>query len=249
MTLLSALASPGARARATTLERLSPPQQIARAEAIFVGTVVDVVVRSSAQANVPYTFVTFSVADVLKGDVPAHATIRLLGGSNEDGTLAVIGMPRLAAGQTYLMFVAENGRSECPVVGWAAGALAVVAGGAGRTRTVRDESGRALRGFDEAAWQTADAPDGSATGTLDDRAPAPVWLEDRDGATTAPPAGRSSAQGAPVAAESIFAAIRAEVARQPRARDASPHATFAFADLVGLDDATAVVVPAERSRP
>lgn len=78
MTLLTALAALQGPAGATTLERLSPPEQIAQAEAIFVGTVVDIDVRSSADANTPYTFVTFSVSEALKGEVPPDLMLRML---------------------------------------------------------------------------------------------------------------------------------------------------------------------------
>ena len=90
------------------------------ADVIVVGRVAAIQQTWDADQQLPFTEVTFSVREVLKGEAGgAELTLQFLGGPQPDGlTLEVAGMPRFAIGDRTVVFSAGNGVYSCPLVGW-----------------------------------------------------------------------------------------------------------------------------------
>jgi hypothetical protein len=111
-------------ASATTLIPVDFAELTGRAETIFVGTVSDIQVRRAAETI--FTHVTFSDLRVVKGSHPdGTVQVRLWGGTVDGATVRVFGMPRFVLGETNLVFLAGNGQSACPIVGWGQGRFKV----------------------------------------------------------------------------------------------------------------------------
>jgi hypothetical protein len=120
MAVLAAIvvALAGSRAEATTIVRMDAAELSDQAELVFTGTPVQSRVVLSKDGE-PYTFVTFTVHDVLKGwTLERQLALRFDGGETSGGTASYEGMPRFEQGETYLLFVHGNGSLICPVLGW-----------------------------------------------------------------------------------------------------------------------------------
>jgi hypothetical protein len=117
-------------------ERVPFEDLLTRSQLIFQGVVTAIEFRNSDPAldggrKLPHTFVTFAVERTLKsrpqdGD---RVTLRFVGGPDGEGrTLEVSGVPDFSIGDREILFVAGNGTSLCPLVGWEQGRLRVVRG-------------------------------------------------------------------------------------------------------------------------
>ena len=84
--------------RATTVVRMTFSEVVGAADVITVGTVSSIEQIWDAEQAMPFTAVTFSDLEVLKGEVDStELTLRFLGGPAPDGlTLVVAGMPQFA---------------------------------------------------------------------------------------------------------------------------------------------------------
>ena len=107
------------RVTATTVIPPTFDQLVKQAEFIFQGTVTDV--RSvwegqGAQRHIE-TYVTFQVADNIKGDAGASYTIQMLGGSVGDETMLVTDTPKFRIGDNEILFVEHNFDQFVPLVG------------------------------------------------------------------------------------------------------------------------------------
>ena len=132
-------------ARATTVEPLTFSQVVVGAELIAVGTVTAITETWSAEEEMPFTEVTFSVLEVLKGEVGAELTLQFLGGPAPDGlTLVVPGMPEFAVGDRAVVFSTGNGIVSCPLVGWWQGLYRLFYDAGQDAFTVADHAGRAV---------------------------------------------------------------------------------------------------------
>src|SRR5205807_2859401 len=85
-------------------------QLVQQAELIFQGSVTDV--RSvwegeGAQRHIE-TYVTFQIADNVKGDASNSYTIRMLGGTVGDETMLVTDAPKFKVGDRDILFVEHN---------------------------------------------------------------------------------------------------------------------------------------------
>lgn len=79
--------------------------------AIVTGRVVDVAVGRDLATEAIYTYVTLSVADVLKGDIPERAiTIKQLGGDMGSEGLRVTDQATFAIGEDVLLFLESRPR-------------------------------------------------------------------------------------------------------------------------------------------
>lgn len=118
----------GSGGRATTVVNMTFSEVVDGAELIAVGTVSAIDETWDAEREMPFTHVTFSDIEVLKGTAPgAEVTLRFLGGPAPNGlTLEVRGMPRFAVDQQTVVFSAGNGVYACPLVGWWQGLYRVV---------------------------------------------------------------------------------------------------------------------------
>ncbi len=118
-------------ARASTVEAPTLQQMVDRAERIFVGQVIGT--RSYRTGDSIHTDVTFRTSDVLKGAESAIVTLTFLGGTVDDVTLEVSGMPRFTVGEEQVIFSVDAARQVSPIIGmWH-----------GRVRVSRDISGTA----------------------------------------------------------------------------------------------------------
>lgn len=121
--LLLCLGFPGV-AEATTLVTKTAADLVDDAQVIFTGTAVHREVVASKDGRFPFTFVTFDVHRTFKGRVQhKELTLRFHGGELADREVRISGMPEFEVGETYLLFVRDNGTTASPVVGWFQGQL------------------------------------------------------------------------------------------------------------------------------
>jgi hypothetical protein len=108
-----------ARVTATTVIPPTFDQLVQQAELIFQGRVTDV--RSvwegeGAQRHID-TYITFQIADSVKGNAGSSYTIRILGGTVGDETMEVTDTPKFKVGDTEILFVEHNNDQFVPLVG------------------------------------------------------------------------------------------------------------------------------------
>jgi hypothetical protein len=107
------------RITATTVIPPTFEQLVQQAELIFQGTVTDVKSvweGEGAQRHID-TYVTFQVADSVKGDAGSSYTIRMLGGTVGDETMEVTDTPKFSVGDREILFVEHNFDQFVPLVG------------------------------------------------------------------------------------------------------------------------------------
>ncbi|HUR56413.1 MAG TPA: hypothetical protein VM029_01800 [Opitutaceae bacterium] len=95
------------------------PELVAEAQTIVRGTVTQV---RSEEFDTPQgrgirTLVTLQVERTLKGAPDATLTLTVFGGTVGRRTLGIAGMPQFAVGERQFLFVADNGRVFCPLIG------------------------------------------------------------------------------------------------------------------------------------
>ena len=115
---------------------------VQRADTVFKGTVTDKVSRWTGAAENRHivTFVTFRVEETYKGASAPEQKLRFLGGTVGDDTLEVPDMPQFEMGQRAVLFVVNNGKQFCPLVGIRQGRFHVVRDEAtGRDRVLNDD--------------------------------------------------------------------------------------------------------------
>ena len=119
------LASP---AQATSVVAKPFSAVVQAAEVIAVGTVTAIAAEWDAAHNRPFTLVTFSTLDVLKGaHTEPELTLRVLGGPHPDGSiLQVAGVPQFSLGERLVVFVTGNDHYAVPLVGLWQGVYRVV---------------------------------------------------------------------------------------------------------------------------
>jgi hypothetical protein len=137
-------------ARATTVAKMTFSEVVAGAELIAIGTVSAIEQTWDTELEMPFTHVTFSDLEVLKGSIGGEdLTLRFLGGPAPDGlTLVVTGMPQFALRDRAAVFSTGNGVQACPLVGWWQGLYRVVFDAVLDAFTVADHVGRSVVAFD-----------------------------------------------------------------------------------------------------
>ena len=113
---------------ATTVIQKSFAEVVQAAEVIAVGTVTTIATEWDAAHNRPFTLVTFSTLDVLKGaHTEPELTLRVLGGPHPDGSiLQIVGVPEFSLGDRLVVFVTGNDHYAVPLVGLWQGVYRVV---------------------------------------------------------------------------------------------------------------------------
>ncbi|MDO8539119.1 MAG: hypothetical protein Q7S40_01655 [Opitutaceae bacterium] len=126
--------------RATTVAPPTFPQLVQRAEIIVRGIVTDVRCEEfdSPQGRGIQTFVTLRVERALKGSPGATVTLNLLGGKVGQRHLNILGVPEFKVGDRQIVFVSNNGRVVCPLVGLGHGRFHVRRAATGREFIARD---------------------------------------------------------------------------------------------------------------
>lgn len=100
--------------------RIETESLLSQSDLVFSGKVVDVQFSDST-SGIPYSFVTYQVADVIAGRPDGDlVTLRFIGGRQQKGEVtryfSVSEMPEFRAGDTDILFVKKNGSSICPLV-------------------------------------------------------------------------------------------------------------------------------------
>jgi hypothetical protein len=120
---MATLAALGAMAGATTLARMSVAQMSRAAQ---------VIVRGQCQSNTTgwdtgeiWTFTTFEVQEVWRGEVPAQISVRLLGGTAGNLTSSVAGIPRFQPGEEVVLFLERTQRGDFSIVSWEQGTFRI----------------------------------------------------------------------------------------------------------------------------
>ena len=104
---------------ATTVLEVSFSTLVQEAEIIAIGTVTAIETGLDAEQGAPFTLVTFSDLEVLKGDdTQTELTLDLLGGPTPDGgILEVVGAPQFNLGERNVLFITGNQHHAVPLVG------------------------------------------------------------------------------------------------------------------------------------
>ena len=126
--------------------------------------------------------------EAVVGATPALLTLEFLGGTVGELTMDVDGIPSFATGRTEILFVQNNGRQICPLVGMAHGRYKIERDATTGVDLVKRDNGAALTNVAQVALPLT-------RGTLNDT------LQRLGGSTPLTPAG-------------FIAEIRAEHARQ-----------------------------------
>jgi hypothetical protein len=114
----------------STIIKISFDKIVTQSDIIFSGKVINIEshVVENDRAKIPYTFVTVSVQDKIKGDIRGDVyTIKLLGGKIQ-GTgyeLRVGDMPTFKQGQEVFLFLKKGENSHSPVVGFSQGKFTI----------------------------------------------------------------------------------------------------------------------------
>ena len=129
---------------ATTVLKKSFPNLVHEADTIAVGTVT--AIETEQKQDVPYTLVTFTNLDILKGDdTLTELTLRILGGPGEDGLiLNIAGVPEFALGDRMVVFVVGNETQAVPFVGMWQGVYRVTFDPERESETVTTHNGTPL---------------------------------------------------------------------------------------------------------
>jgi hypothetical protein len=141
------------RARAMSVTPPSFPVLVGEAEQIARVRVTAVESRwdDGPAGRVIHTYVHCLVLRTLKGAASGSLVLRLLGGTVDGSRLIVPGMPSFEVGGTYVVFVAQNGRSFCPLVRAGHGVYRVAGDGAAEPERVLRGNGRPLTAVEDVA--------------------------------------------------------------------------------------------------
>lgn len=104
-------------------------EAMSKSQLTFYGKVTDVQYPLSEE-GIPHTFVTYSISKVIHGSVEGkrehQITLRFIGGPTGDGLyLLPPTVPKFNVGDEDVLFVIDNGESECPLVGCTAGRIRI----------------------------------------------------------------------------------------------------------------------------
>ena len=109
-------------------------QMVQEADLIITGVVTNIEYKLSevndAKEQLPFTFLTINVRDVLKGKADNQSIVlRFLGGHAGDGRyLSVEGQPTFATDNQLILFIKGNTIMDCPVVGCGEGRFRIADG-------------------------------------------------------------------------------------------------------------------------
>jgi hypothetical protein len=110
-------------ASATTLEKLSLDDMIAKSTSIVRGRVQGC--NGEYKAPLIYTHCKVAVSEHWKGTAPAVADVMILGGTANGKTQAFPGAPQLTEGQEYILFLWTGRSGMTQIIGFSQGAFDV----------------------------------------------------------------------------------------------------------------------------
>jgi len=115
-------------ASATVVKRISFEEKVQHAHRILVCQVIDKHSRWNDDHSLIVTDITLKVTAKLKGSVHSDTvTITIAGGDipREDEAIIVSGAPEFEIGEEKLLFLLDDKKLYCPVLGWKQGAYKV----------------------------------------------------------------------------------------------------------------------------
>jgi len=135
-----------ASVHATTVVAPTFDELVDRAQLIFEGTVTDVQSQWAGEGGQRHivSYVTFKIADGLKGDAGASYTLRMLGGTVGDDTMEISDSPKFKVGDRNILFVENNGTQFIPLVGIMHGRFGVQKEQQSGVDVVLNHEGRAI---------------------------------------------------------------------------------------------------------
>jgi hypothetical protein len=113
---------------ATTVIAPTFNELVAQSESVLWGEVTEINCElvTQGKSRAIFTRVTVTVREQIIGTNPTTVTLEFLGGTVGELTMVVDGMPRFTLGQNDILFVQNNGRQICPLVGMAHGRYSIV---------------------------------------------------------------------------------------------------------------------------
>jgi hypothetical protein len=144
--LASCFAFAVAAARATTVIPPTFDELVNKADAIFEGTVSAMHSEWMGQGSDRHivTYVTFKIADPIKGALGAETTLRMFGGTIDGQTIEVADAPRFKVGDRDILFVEHNGSQFIPLVGIMHGRFHVQLDESGLNEVIAKDNGAPL---------------------------------------------------------------------------------------------------------
>lgn len=126
---------------------------VAEATQIVRVRITEISVRwdESAHGPVIHTYVKAETLKTLKGGDQATINLRLLGGQIGDVSMQIADMPTFEVGQTYILFIAGNHQSFCPLVGVMHGSYPLMLDTATQTAHVARSNRQPLASVDDVA--------------------------------------------------------------------------------------------------
>ena len=122
---------------ASSVVEVSMDEMLQQSQLVFEGTVTAISTKENSQKRI-HTYVTFEVKDIIKGEYPGNTlTLRFLGGTVGDLTLAVSDMRLPQEGEHGIYFVESLERFQVnPLYGWSQGHFIVERDATGRERVM-----------------------------------------------------------------------------------------------------------------
>jgi len=108
---------------ATTLEKLSLDDMIAKSTAVVRGRVQGC--TGEYRAPIVYTHCKLAVSERWKGATPAVADVMILGGTAKGLTQNFPGAPKLSEGEDYVLFLWTGRSGMTQIIGFSQGAFSV----------------------------------------------------------------------------------------------------------------------------
>jgi len=124
-------------ANATSVSDVSINEMLQKSQFVFEGRVTAAEARENSQKRI-HTYITFEIMDIIKGEYNSNSiTLRFLGGTVGDVTLAVNDMRLPQEGEHGIYFVESIERMQVnPLFGWSQGHFLVVRDVAGIERVM-----------------------------------------------------------------------------------------------------------------
>jgi hypothetical protein len=145
---------PIAEAPIRGLEHYSVAELVRQSSLVFAGDATDIQFCQPEASTIPFTFVTFSRLNVIRGVQPGPEVTLAFAGGVMDGYISDFeDMPKFDRRQRYVLFVTARPRYRLvPTVGWSEGVLIVDSDG------VRTYGGDTVTGLDADSHELTVAP-------------------------------------------------------------------------------------------
>jgi len=133
---------------ATTLLKRDFNAICSMADGVIQGVVHSVAHQRNADGLI-YRYIKLRDVNAIEGAIESSTiTIRVVGGTIDDRTLAVIGSPEFIEGEEVILFVSDNDQRAVPFVGWGQGVFKVKK--QNDKKVITDSNGQAIVSIDNA---------------------------------------------------------------------------------------------------